>query len=302
MRTEHLQYLLSFRNGVTIEALAEELHITPQGLGAAITSLEKELGCLLLNRTKKGVFLTESAEELIECTKNFFENIERIKNKKNTELSGTIVIPFMPGSSYNTILPDMQSLFIKENKHIKIDFQPMTMQKCIQCVAENKAEIAFIVGLKEAILKELTKQNIKINIISPLYFCIEAHKDLIDPNNFDVETLKNTKIIVPTQNNTVLNNVKKFFQNNIGIEVIMEKNLNIYYNMLLNKIGYGWNTIQPNRNVFYNSEILQVPFFRDDNIFFGFIERKNFSHSVKVQRLIEFLYSNYIEPQSMESL
>lgn len=29
MRTEHLQYLLSFHDGVTIEALAEELHITP---------------------------------------------------------------------------------------------------------------------------------------------------------------------------------------------------------------------------------------------------------------------------------
>ena len=30
MRTEHLQYLLSFHDGVTIEALAEELHITLQ--------------------------------------------------------------------------------------------------------------------------------------------------------------------------------------------------------------------------------------------------------------------------------
>ena len=257
---------------------------------------------MLLNRTKKGVFLTESAEELIECSKIFFESIEHIKNKKNTELSGTIVIPFMPGSSYNTILPDMQSLFLKENKHIKIDFQPMTRQKCIQCVAENNAEIAFIIGSEKEILKELAKQNIKINVISPMYFCIEAHKDLIDPNNFNVAELKNTKIIVPTQNNAVLNNVKKFFQNNIGIEVIEEKNLNIYYNMLLNKIGYGWNTLQLNRNVFYNSEILQIPFCRDDHIFFGFIERKNFSHSLKVQRLIDFLHENYIEPQNTECL
>ena len=129
-----------------------------------------------------------------------------------------------------------------------------------------------------------------------MYFCIEAHKDLIDPDNFNIADLKNTKVIVPTQNNTVLNNVKKFFQNNVGVEVLEEKNLNIYYNMLLNKIGYGWNTFQPNRNTLYNSEILQVPFFRDDPIFFGFIERKNFSHSLKVQRLIEFLHTHYVEP------
>ena len=53
VRTEHLEFLINLTNGETINSLDNKLHITPQGLSTAIISMEKELNCTLLNRTKK---------------------------------------------------------------------------------------------------------------------------------------------------------------------------------------------------------------------------------------------------------
>ena len=65
MRTEHLQYLMAITDGKTINAVSEALHISPQGLSSAIASLESELNCPLLIRTKRGVYVTEEGKQLV---------------------------------------------------------------------------------------------------------------------------------------------------------------------------------------------------------------------------------------------
>lgn len=70
MHLEHLEYLTKVTPGVTIEALAETLHLTRSGLSKALTALEKEFNCPLIIRTRKGVYLTAEAELIINYTKN----------------------------------------------------------------------------------------------------------------------------------------------------------------------------------------------------------------------------------------
>jgi len=65
MHLQQLFYLLEVGKTHSISQAAENLFITQPTLSIAISNLEKELGCTLLNRTKSGVYPTEAGKKAI---------------------------------------------------------------------------------------------------------------------------------------------------------------------------------------------------------------------------------------------
>lgn len=64
MNTDEIRYFLAMCNSESISHAAEDLHITPQGLGASLRRFEKKLGVTLFVRTSSGTIPTESARFL----------------------------------------------------------------------------------------------------------------------------------------------------------------------------------------------------------------------------------------------
>ena len=62
MQVQTLRYLIELANAGSFYAAAKNLFISQQGLNKAISSLEAELGCTLLERSRRGVRLTRSGE------------------------------------------------------------------------------------------------------------------------------------------------------------------------------------------------------------------------------------------------
>lgn len=62
MRLEQLQYLIAIATHKSINSAADFLYITQQSLNNSMTSLEKELGFKVLERTNRGVKLTEQGK------------------------------------------------------------------------------------------------------------------------------------------------------------------------------------------------------------------------------------------------
>lgn len=81
MRLEQLEYLIEIQKNTSLSAAAQKLHISSQALSKSISSLEDELGYALLNRTYKGVQLTEKADQVILATKHFLAELEAINDQ-----------------------------------------------------------------------------------------------------------------------------------------------------------------------------------------------------------------------------
>lgn len=81
MRLEQLEYLIEIQKNTSLSAAAQKLHISSQALSKSISSLENELGYALLNRTYKGVQLTEKAHKVILATQHFLAELDAISDQ-----------------------------------------------------------------------------------------------------------------------------------------------------------------------------------------------------------------------------
>ena len=97
IQTTFLWYLLKISQYKSFSAAAEALHISQPALSSAIKTLEEQLGTKLLNRTNKGVSLTEDGKKVIEKAKQVFSLLDDIefmfqKPEKPTFLLDDIII------------------------------------------------------------------------------------------------------------------------------------------------------------------------------------------------------------------
>lgn len=78
MKIEHLRYFAEACESGSVSAAASRLFISQQGLNKALTRMESELGCTLLNRSYAGVALTEKGEIFYEYAKHALEEYDAV--------------------------------------------------------------------------------------------------------------------------------------------------------------------------------------------------------------------------------
>lgn len=296
MRTEHLEFLINITNGETINTLANQMHITPQGLSSAIIAMEKELNCTLLNRTKKGVYLTPEAEELLQVTKPFLDKINDLKHRQQEELSGELVIPTtMGGIKY--LLSDKIAKFFKENPHVTIKYN-IYSRSDISTDLLTETEIIFTATTyfndrpMPTTAQLLASEHFSFVKLRDLQMCIECHKDLWKKSTISLSDLHDCKIIATTSK-IDLEEAKWLFQNcgATNLEFIHEPISDIYYQLLLNKIGYSSLSIYTHDqfNYAHSSDLHQAIITDNIKIEFGYIEKKDAVHSPLLQRFLDFI-------------
>ena len=82
-----LYYLIKIDSYQSISLAAENLHSSQPALSQAMKNLEKSLNLTLLNRTYRGVSLTEDGKKVVELAKkafDYFEEIENISRQKSS--------------------------------------------------------------------------------------------------------------------------------------------------------------------------------------------------------------------------
>lgn len=79
MNIVQIQYLLSAVSLHSIHKAAEKYNISPQGASKAIRMLEQELGIVLMERSTKGVFLTEDGAKILDKFQAILDNYEEIR-------------------------------------------------------------------------------------------------------------------------------------------------------------------------------------------------------------------------------
>ncbi|KXZ39924.1 DNA-binding transcriptional regulator, LysR family [Alkalithermobacter thermoalcaliphilus JW-YL-7 = DSM 7308] len=146
----NLQYLKSFFVTVKLNSIskaAKVLHLTQPGLSVQIQSLEKELGITLLNRSNKGVELTEAgkivfdyASTILSLQENIDRDLENLKvNRKNLLIGSCKAI-----GEY--ALPCSIYVFKQDHKDIEINMEISNTKEVIENLINRNINIGIIHG------------------------------------------------------------------------------------------------------------------------------------------------------------
>jgi len=137
MQIKQLEYFVMVCESKSMNEAAEKLYITQPTLSASIASLEKELGIRLLQRTNKGVLLTEEGKEflsdchaIIEITSTwqgrYKKNAKTLKIKATPIIGNTVIAEAIVKikNKYPDILFELEETMVPtpQNKPKKTEF------------------------------------------------------------------------------------------------------------------------------------------------------------------------------------
>lgn len=308
MQLEYLEYLTKITPGVTIDALAESLHITRSGLSKALTVLEKEFNCQLIIRTRKGMYLTSEAEEVVAYTKAYFEKID-VYRRKHPALTGRLLLPAVAYSTryFGT---DAISCFLKENPDVHVELRKAAPNNIHTFLDGKDCEIALSTLLRynekfyppcEYNIWDTRKEAVTYHGIRPEYtfipctysqVCIECHKDLaLSLKNFSLDELGQKKILMNTDPEIFADSPADYFlREYCQLHYAFEPDRSLYYKMLQNKLGYGLSNYSEIQILPEN--IVQILPRDEAIVIYGYLE-KSAEHSPLVERFIEILMEKH---------
>ena len=148
MRFEQLLFLIEVHRCPSLTVACENLHVTRQALSSALKNLEQELDVQLLNRTVKGVTLTEKgyqvldfAEKMIQLQQEFLETVQGMQEPP--AISGHLRL-LASNPLRAMILPQLLSHFIKCYPQVTFSVETRSAREMLEALTQAEADLIFI--------------------------------------------------------------------------------------------------------------------------------------------------------------
>ena len=152
MRIEQLHYFQTLIQLGSFNKAAAALHITQPGLSDAIKSLEKEIGVSLINRSHKGVILTDAGKNFLVYAEQIIEIYDKIHTEifhNPTDLTGEVRI--ISANLFADLLLDrLISHFTKTYPKVDIVLVNSQNPEYIKLVAGEKYSFGIVSILQQA--------------------------------------------------------------------------------------------------------------------------------------------------------
>lgn len=158
MRTEQLYYLCETANLGSMNAAAEKLHLSQQGLNAALKSLEKDVGYTLFTTSRQGIELTPEGKLVVETAEKVLDLLDEMNRSLNQQQQMLPVMEFVSlqvapvVSAY--LLPDIFQNISDKYSRIAISLNEQNPLQLIGSVDRNECDIA-IFGLQYQLFNKL---------------------------------------------------------------------------------------------------------------------------------------------------
>jgi len=171
MRFDQLKYFHALASCQTIQAVSEQFFTSPQVVSNAIKQLEEELGVTLFIRTKKGLLLTETGNEIYPYIDEILENYQYLENNYINKIIAPQNLKILSCKGilfyFSKLIP-----FLNSNSSTQFNFtmNVTTVQEIYQTLytQNNYNIIATVFGdpTLETIKKDpFIKKNYKLDII-----------------------------------------------------------------------------------------------------------------------------------------
>lgn len=182
VRMEQLKYFAEVAKCHSIAIAAEKLFVTQPTISIAIKNMEKELDCILLERSKNGVSLTTIGREVLKKCEMILQQEKEIhtlvvqdKVSRSEKLQGQLSIVSIPmlvhAFLYNAVFD-----FLKDNDRVNIVMKEANTQYIIDIVLNGEADIGFTLLADEQVAQLLDNEALYAQKLYSEKTYVVAHK------------------------------------------------------------------------------------------------------------------------------
>lgn len=279
MTLQQLRYLLAVANHGSINAAAKELYVSQPSISAAISSLEKEFGFEIFERTNKGILLTPKGKQLLKRAKHLLKDADQISE----EFLGYSIEQkqFSVSAQHYTFAAEAfyQLVQVTNFSDYNFSFVETTGNEVIQNMLENKSELGilyYVDSTKEQFTKNMIESALTFHpmFISPQCVMLLKTNPLAEREKLTAVDLKD-QVYISFKNGEFNSNyftekTSSIFDHGKTINVSDRSDM-FYFLHKLNGFTICTNSVHPELN---GEDIVTVPLDNFENVTVGYVTRK----------------------------
>lgn len=177
LKFEQLYYLYLVHRFNSVKIAAESIPVTPSAVSTAIHKLENEIGISLLERTYRGIELTEPAEsfgKVVEQMENVQKIIEQTNSKALDVRDKKHLTLYLSRGYYQGNLTDIFNVFEKFGIEVNIPDTSCGNERYLQFVNDDKNSVLlnfFTEPVDELLIKYPNVRFFRIATSKPCVYC-----------------------------------------------------------------------------------------------------------------------------------
>lgn len=146
LRFVQIEYFLALQEKQSLRETARRLNVAPSTISTALNGLEKELGCELFTKEKKGIVFTDKGRRIYEIMQEIEKEllaIGRLKANFDNALNEKL---FVAGGSLlcNILLTEALVDFQKEYKDVEVGISATDNIGVIERIVDNHAHLGLL--------------------------------------------------------------------------------------------------------------------------------------------------------------
>jgi DNA-binding transcriptional LysR family regulator len=160
----HLRYFVVVGEEEHFGRAADRLHVVQPALTRQVRQLEEEIGCVLFERLKKGVRLTEAGRSFLEEARRLLSELERGIDRTRLVAQGKVGrlrVGFADTATYSGELPSILRDFRARWPDVRLELFPSSSVVAGEQLREQKVDVAFVYILPTN-LPELKSRRISV--------------------------------------------------------------------------------------------------------------------------------------------
>jgi DNA-binding transcriptional LysR family regulator len=146
VQLRRLEYFVAVAEEQSFSQAARRLHIAQPPLSNQVKKLETELGVLLLERTSRGVLLTDAGELLLEEARRILLQVEQtvaIVRRVGRGEVGRLTVGFVPSAS-NSVLPPILQRFRQRSPGVELFLRELRPDLVVAALNDQQIDAGLL--------------------------------------------------------------------------------------------------------------------------------------------------------------
>lgn len=203
MRIDQLAALVEVAKSGSINSASKKLHVTQQSLNKSLKSLENEMNCHLLDRTKKGIRLTADGEKVLSAAQDVISRLNKLDRelslhkKADVSLHGNLNVNLSPMLNIS-VLPVAFKDFISHYPEVNLFTAERYRDQILErCVNHHELGLVCVSPLITEFFEHIPDEVEMIPLKKyPIYVAVSAGHPLADHKSVSVSTVAQYPFVV----------------------------------------------------------------------------------------------------------
>lgn len=205
MKIEQLEFLIEVVKAGSINAASKKIFISQQSLNQSLRNLEDEIGFPLLNRTKKGVTLTERGREVFSAAQaivarydQMLRQISALKEDSTEIISGKMNVHTSPMISV-CILPVVYVDYKHNFPKVQLFCQERYQDDIVKEVSEHPGDVGYVLVANTLHhFFDKIPSNVELSLLNtyPIYMAMSPRHPLARQHTLSLQSIKDYPLII----------------------------------------------------------------------------------------------------------